>query len=695
METVGAAASHVAVAETADAGPVLTPSVAELATTVTATFDPPAGVTARVYDLPLPENAPFVPPVTVTSPAANPVTSSDQLNVAVSAVLELIFGGTPAMETVGAVASQSAVAETAAAGPVLPPPSVAASAATVTTTSTAPVGVTASVYEEPFTAANAPFAPPVTATSPVANPVTSSDQLNVTLSAAVESIFGGTPAMETAGAAVSQVAVAETADAGPVLTPSVAELATTVTVTLDPPAGVTARVYDLPLPANAPLVPPVTVTSPAANPVTSSDQLNVAVSAVLELIFGGTPAMETVGATASQVAVAETADAGPALRPSVTEFAATVTATLDPPAGVTTSVYDLPLPANAPFVPPVTVTSPAANPVTSSDQLNVAVSAVLELIFGGTPAMETVGATASQVAVAEAADAGPGLRPSVTESAATVTATLDPPAGVTARVYDLPLPANAPLVPPVTVTSPAANPVTSSDQLNVAVSAVLELIFGGTPAMETVGAVASQSAVAETAAAGPVLPPPSVAASAATVTTTSTAPVGVTASVYEEPFTAANAPFAPPVTATSPVANPVTSSDQLNVTLSAAVESIFGGTPAMETAGAAVSQVAVAETADAGPVLTPSVAELATTVTVTLDPPAGVTARVYDLPLPENAPLVPPVTVTSPVANPVTSSDQLNVAVSAVELIFGEMETVGATAVHRWPWPRPPTPGPR
>ncbi len=88
---------------------------------------------------------------------------------------------------------------------------------------------------------------------------------------------------------------------------------------------------------------------------------------------------------------------------------------------------------NAPAAPPVTVTSPIANPVTASENVNVAVSTVRELIFAGTPPISTVGAVASQVAVALTADAGPVLRPSVAASAATVTTTSAEPDGVTAR----------------------------------------------------------------------------------------------------------------------------------------------------------------------------------------------------------------------------------------------------------------------
>ena len=63
---------------------------------------------------------PFVPPVTVTSPFSNPVTSSEKVNFAVNSWVELTEAGTPVISSVGAVASFSAVLLTACAGPVLP-----------------------------------------------------------------------------------------------------------------------------------------------------------------------------------------------------------------------------------------------------------------------------------------------------------------------------------------------------------------------------------------------------------------------------------------------------------------------------------------------------------------------------------------------------------------------------------------------
>ena len=76
------------------------------------------------------------------SPTAKPVTVSPKVNVAVNTAL--LFDGTPPIVSVGAVASHFAVAETSAAGPVLPEPSLAAPAATVIFTSSVPPGDTTS-----------------------------------------------------------------------------------------------------------------------------------------------------------------------------------------------------------------------------------------------------------------------------------------------------------------------------------------------------------------------------------------------------------------------------------------------------------------------------------------------------------------------------------------------------------------------
>ena len=62
------------------------------------------------------------------------------------------------------------------------------------------------------------------------------------------------------------------------------------------------------------------------------------------------------------------------------------------------------LPENVPFEPPVTVTSPVAKPVTSSEKVKVAVKASVALIASGTPVIVTVGAAVSTVKVAVCSD---------------------------------------------------------------------------------------------------------------------------------------------------------------------------------------------------------------------------------------------------------------------------------------------------
>ena len=123
------------------------------------------------------------------------------------------------------------------------------------------------------------------------------------------------------------------------------------------------------------------------------------------------------------------------------------------------------------------------------------------------------------------------MRPSLAAPAGTVTVTSLPPSGVTASRYAVALTGvNVPLAAPATSMSPTANPVTSSENVNVTVSSAVALILAGTPAMSSVGTEASQAAVLATALAGPVLRP-SLAASCRTVTTTSVLPAGVMSSV--------------------------------------------------------------------------------------------------------------------------------------------------------------------
>ena len=62
--------------------------------------------------------------------------------------------------------------------------------------------------------------------------------------------------------------------------------------------------------------------------------------------------------------------------------------------------------------------------------------------------------------------------------------------------------------------------------------------------------------------------------------------------------------------------------------------------------------------------------------------PAGVTVKVYVVPLPDNVPAVPPLTVTSPLAKSATASEKVNVNTTspvAVPDVLSVMVSVGAT----------------
>ena len=143
-------------------------------------------------------------------------------------------------DTVGPVSSHSTMTTSGAAGAVFTP-SVAASLTTVSTTSTSPSGVTTSAYSVLPDSVNVFFIPPLTVTSPISKSVTSSEKVNVTVNGAVLLIFSGTP-IATVGATTSHCAVADSAAAGPVFTPSVAASFATVTTTSLSSSGVTTIV---------------------------------------------------------------------------------------------------------------------------------------------------------------------------------------------------------------------------------------------------------------------------------------------------------------------------------------------------------------------------------------------------------------------------------------------------------------------
>ncbi len=150
--------------------------------------------------------------------------------------------------------------------------------------------------------------------------------------------FAGRPVMSTVIGGF-QTAMAVTALVGPLLGPSVAASAFTITSTFLLPSGVTISVYSLLLPAvKVFFVPPVTVISSVLKPVTVSLKVNLAVRSSVLLIHSGSPVMVTVGAMSSQIETIDLIPAGPLLRPSVTLLAATLTVSASPSSGVITSV---------------------------------------------------------------------------------------------------------------------------------------------------------------------------------------------------------------------------------------------------------------------------------------------------------------------------------------------------------------------
>jgi hypothetical protein len=174
----------------------------------------------------------------------------------------------------------------------------------------------------------------------------------------------------------------------------------------------------------------------------------------------------TVGAIESYVmdAMLEAVQLLPAA--SLAADALTLHVTVPCPLGVTGRVYVVPLPASVPFVPLLTVTPEAVSPVTGSE--NVSEKRIGDVLVAVPEGVTTpVGATVSYVTVAmlEAVLSLPEA--SLAADAMTWHVTAPCPLGVIGRVYVVPLPASAPLVPLLTVISEAARPVTAVEKVNV------------------------------------------------------------------------------------------------------------------------------------------------------------------------------------------------------------------------------------
>src|SRR4051794_5303030 len=250
---------------------------------------------------------------------------------------------------------------------------------------------------------------------------------------------------------------------------SAAAPAAMAALTAPSPAGTRSNVYPLAdTVAKFSSVALVGVMSAAAKPLTGS--LKVTVTGIREAPVGSdaVEVMVTEGALRSEVTTRSEAAALALPAPSVAAPAPTLTLTGPSAAGVTSKVYVAPVPRRPEAVPLVTVTSARANPVTGS--LKAAVTGMVAALVGSPAVVDRarLGADASYVRVRlpDALLVLPAA--SAAASAATDTVTVPSAAGVTSKVYVVPVPRRADAVPLVTLTSARANPVTGS--LKVAVT---------------------------------------------------------------------------------------------------------------------------------------------------------------------------------------------------------------------------------
>jgi hypothetical protein len=292
-------------------------------------------------------------------------------------------------DTVGAVRSIVTVAPVEAeAGPVFDAASLAAPTASCGMTVPALQPVIVTVRELPASAPGSnthEVAVPVCEKSPAATPVTASENVRVY---EIDDAFVGVEVTavndETVGAVVSRVIVGPSAiAAGPVLpAASVAPFAAKcgMIVPAEQLVSVTVRVAPVSAPgANTqPVAVPVCVKSPAATPVTDSE--NVSVYEIDDALVGVdvTAVSAAVGAVRSIVIVVldVEAEAGPVLpAASVAPPDANTGITVPSPQLVIVTVRDVPesVPGEneQPDAVPEFEKSPAATPVTDSENVTV------------------------------------------------------------------------------------------------------------------------------------------------------------------------------------------------------------------------------------------------------------------------------------------------------------------------------------
>ncbi len=198
--------------------------------------------------------------------------------------------------------------------------------------------------------------------------------------------------MPVTGTEAAATFTATALDAGVIVNPAGFAIAT---VTSSPFATVIleiASVRVVPVPVNAPFVAPVTVMSPSAKVVGSTlkFRVNTVVVTVPDVPFADKPENDTGTATEATF-TATTLDAGVIVKPvgfaiATVTFAPFVTVILE-----IASVRVVPVPDSAPFVAPVTVTSPATKVVglTSNVRVNSVVVTVPDAPFADKPENDT------------------------------------------------------------------------------------------------------------------------------------------------------------------------------------------------------------------------------------------------------------------------------------------------------------------
>ena len=498
-DTVGAVRSMVMLEPvTASAGPVLpaastAPAAAKRGTRVPSEQLVIVTVREALESVLGSKTQPVAVPVFDRSAAITPVTDSENVSVNVCAMALVGEAVTAVSDAVGAVRSIVIVVveASAVAGPVLPAPSLAPPAANSGITVPAVQFVIVTVREMPASVPGAKVhdaAVPVFEKSPAATPVTDSE--NVRAYVKLVALVGEAWALVkpvTVGAVTSRVIVAPVAaTVGPPFEARSSAPPTAKRGMIVPspqPVIVTVREASESVPGEKlqPVAVPVCEKSPAATPVTDSENVRVYVS-VVAFVGVEVPAVNdaTVGAVMSRVTVEPSAAvAGPVLdTASVAPFAAKRGMIVPSPQPVIVTVRETPESAlgsnTQEAAVPVLEKSPATMPVTVRENVSVY---EIEAAFVGDEVTavndDTVGAAASRAIVGPSAIVVGPVLPAASVAPFAAKCGMIVPAEQLVRVTVRSAPASVPVANtqpvavPVCVKSPAATPVTDSENVSV------------------------------------------------------------------------------------------------------------------------------------------------------------------------------------------------------------------------------------